>query len=285
MLQKRLKCLGVVLTCLLFGYSASGQFYVGIHGGRTLPQGFYADSRMSDNEWMFAEGHQFKAGAGRGWAVGIDMAFAIPALPDLEILLESEYMQGGVSRDVEDYYDIIYSRRYSRCSQYVMELPKFRNVPILLGVRYGYPLGGSFRLYGEAMAGVNFRYISDWTLAYSNDEWQQGDGQGFENYSNVDIRTYQNAATFAFRIGIGILVRDIKKFPMDISLGASYNVLGSSALVWDRTQTTRYSVYGDIVQRDTQTHVDFTDINPQMILIELGLRFNPFAGSRHVQDW
>ena len=57
-------------------HRAEAQLYVNLHGGLTLPQGDYADSRMSDHEWMLAQGHQHKGGAGRGWAAGLEVSYA-----------------------------------------------------------------------------------------------------------------------------------------------------------------------------------------------------------------
>lgn len=261
------------------------QLSVALHGGATLPQGFYADSRMSDNEWMLAEGHQHKAGAGRGWSAGIDIAYAIPALPDLEALLSASFMQSPVADDVQEYYNLKFTQRYRSCPYYEMQLPSYRNIPILLGIRYGYPLGGIFRFYGEALAGLNIRMITDWTMAYSAPGWPQGTQGTLDDYSNTDLRTYSRATTFAFRFGAGFLIKDIAKCPLDFRLGASYNILGAAPLSWDRTTATRYSLLGSITEYTDTKHVDYTDINPTLISIELGISIKPFGASRNVQDW
>lgn len=281
-MRKSVLLLPLLLAALL---PCRAQLSVGIRGGATLPQGFYADSRMSDNEWMFAEGHQRKAGAGRGWSAGLDIAYAIPALPDLEVLLSASYAQSGVSRDVCEYYDFKYAQRYSRCPYYEMQLPRFRNVPILLGVRYGYPLAGVFRLYGEALAGLNVRMISDWTLAFSDYSWPQGTQGTLDDYSNVDLRTYSRATTFAFRLGAGILIKGISKCPLDFSLGASFNMLGAAPLSWDRTTVTRNCVSGDVIEFSDTRHVDYTDLNPAFVALQLGVSIKPFHASQTVQDW
>jgi len=254
------------------------QFYVGLHGGWTLPQGFYSESRMSDNGWMFSEGHQRLAGAGKGWAAGMDLSFAMPFHPALEVVLSADYMQSGVNMDVEDYYEYVYSTRYSNCSKYLMELPKFRNIPILLGVRYAYPATKGIDLYGEALAGINLRRISDWTLAYATSNWEMGDGQQLAEYNNEDIRIYGKSNTFAFRLGAGFIIK--KK----VTLGASFNMLGASPLTWDRNTTIRYSVYGEMVENTTTQHVDYTELKPVMVMVQLGFRLEPFK-TKTVQDW
>ena len=276
---KPIKLLLVFSFYLLVSLALHAQLYVGVHGGVTLPQGFYAESRMSDNEWMLAEGHQLKAGAGRGWATGIDISLAMPFHPALEATLSADFMQSSPNRDVREYYEISYSRRYSQCSNYEMRLPRFRNIPILLGVRYSYPITIGIDLYGEALAGINRRTFSDWLLAFTKEPWTPQEELDYPEFNNIDIRTYTPAKTFAFRLGAGVLIK--KK----ITLGASFQMLGKAPLVWDRTVTARYDIYGDISEYTTTSHTDYTNLNPTLVLVQLGYRLNPFQGARHVQDW
>ena len=276
---KSLKLLLAFSFYLLVSLALRAQLYVGVHGGITLPQGFYAESRMSDNEWMLAEGHQLKGGAGRGWDAGIDISFAMPFHPSLEIAFTADFMQSGPNRDIREYYELSYTRRYSQCSHYEMRLPRYRNIPILLGVRYNYPITIGIDLYAEALAGTNLRTLTDWQLTFTTDPWTPQEDLAYPEYNNIDIRTYTPAATFAFRLGAGVLIK--KKF----TLGASFQMLGKAPLSWDRTVTTRYDVYGKISEYVTDTHTDYTTLNPTLVLVQLGYRFNPFASARHVQDW
>ena len=265
------------LLLLITSVSAKAQLYIGVRGGVTLPQGYYAESHMSDNQWMFTQGHQKMAGAGRGWSGGVDVSFALPVHPALEITFQADYLQSGVSRNVAEYYDLRWSSRFQHCSQYLMELPKLRNIPIMAGVRYAYPTSKTIDFYGEALAGVNLRYISDWNFAYSGSDWPIAVPQSFSDYACVDLRTYAPATTFAFRLGAGFIIA--KK----VTIGASYNVLGASPLVWDQTVSSRYDSYGNIIDNTRTEHVDYYDINPTMLIVHLGFRLP--AGGRTVQDW
>ena len=274
----KLRFVSLLILFLALAAPGHAQFYVGLHGGCTLPQGFYAESHMSDNGWMFSEGHQLLAGAGKGWVAGVDLSYAMPFHPSLEVVLNADYMQSGVNADVEDYYQYVYSTRYSDCNKYLMELPRFRNIPIMMGVRYAYPVAKGIDLYGEALAGINLRRITNWTLAYATNNWQVGDGQQLSQYNNEDIHIYGKANTFAFRLGAGFIVK--KK----ITVGASFNMLGASPLTWDRNTTVRYSVYGQMVENTTTQHVDYTPLNPTMVMVKVGFRLMPFK-TRTVQDW
>lgn len=255
------------------------QLYVNLHGGITLPQGFYADSRMSDHEWMFTQGHQLKAGAGHGWAAGLEVSYAMPFHKNLETVLSADFMQSDPNRDVQDYYTHVYTRHYSQCSRYEMQLPRFRNIPLMAGLRYCFPLTSLFDLYGEALAGVNFRSFTDWTLAYADANWTQPEGVEEAEFNNMKIYRYSPARTFALRLGVGFLIK--KK----VSIGASFNILGQAPLSWNQEETVRYNIAGEINQITTSNHVDYFNINPTLLLVSIGYRFQLFSGARHVQDW
>ena len=258
---------------------AAAQIYVNAHGGITLPQGFYADSRMSDHEWMLAQGHQHKGGAGRGWAAGLEVSYAMPFHKNLEVVLSGDFMQGDMNRDVQDYYEQMRVLHYSQCSLYEMKLPRYRNVPVMAGVRYCYPLTTLFDFYGEAMAGINLRMISDWSFAFTDGNWTAVDGQDFANYNNVKIYRYSPATTFAFRFGVGILIKKL------VSVGASFNMLGNGPLSWEQEEITRYSIYNQPRETRNQNRVDYFSLNPTLVAVTVGLRLKVFSGASRVQDW
>jgi len=270
--------------CLLLAMASGmhqgrAQIYIGLHGGITLPQGDYADSRMSDYEWMFAQGHQHKAGAGRGWSAGLDVSYAMPFHPNLEALFAADYMQSGVSRDVQHYFDISYANRYSQCSRYTMQLPRFRHIPLLLGVRYKYPLTKTIHLYGQALGGINLRLISPWTLYFADAGWPYAYREDDMQYNNMKRSTYTNATTAALRVGGGFIVKDL------VTVGFDFNLIGAAPLAWDEEETVRYDIYGTVNEIQNTYHVDYYPIRPMLVTVSVGLRLKAFSGARHVQDW
>ena len=280
--MKKLALPRLTLLALLLGIGlqqANAQLYIGLHGGATVPVGFYAESRMSDNEWMFTQGHQRQAGSGTGWAAGVDFSYAMPFHSNLEIILAADFMQSGVSRDVKEYFTLRFSQRYNQCRRYEMILPRLRNIPILAGVQYRFPLTTTINLYGQALAGINLRYITPWSLSFADAEWNFPSDDESLLYNNVKLYTYAPATTFALRLGGGFFIKDI------VSIGFSYNILGASPLIWDQTETVRYNVYGNLHVINNETHVDYYDLNPTLVLISLGVRLKAFSGSRRVQDW
>ena len=204
------KYLTILLAFLATTIEAHAQLYIGVHGGTTLPTGYYAESKMSDGEWLLNGGHQFKCGAGQGFTAGLDLAYVMPFLSELSLLLEGEYMQSEPNEDVKKYHSLHYPD-----GDYT--LPKYRNIPILLGFRYCYPLGKYYDLYGEALGGVNIRSITPYTRG-------------------LVVSNYENATTMALRFGAGIVVRDL------VTLGASYSVMGKTPLEGDYTPyNTKYT--------------------------------------------
>lgn len=268
----------ILFSCIGY-HQANAQIYIGLHGGVTLPQDFYADSRMSDNEWMFTQGHQRKAGAGRGWSAGIDVSYAMPFHTNLEAVFVGDYMQSGVSDDVQEYYKISYAHRFSQCPRYEMKLPRFRNIPLLLGVRYRFPLTKTIYLYGEALGGINLRFISPWSITYADANWPYIDRVDDMQYNNMKLYTYGNAHTYALRVGGGFMVKDL------VTIGFGLNLFGPAPLTWDQEETVRYDIYGTVKENRTNNHIDYYDIKPVMINVSVGFRLKAFSGARQVQDW
>ena len=236
--MKRLTTILLTLCCLSIP-ATRAQLYIGLHGGATLPTGFYADSKMSDYEWMLVGFSQNKVGAGTGFAAGLDVAYAMPFLSDLSVVLEGEFMQSDPNEDVKKYH-----LAHSTEGEYT--LPKYRNIPIMLGMRYSYPIGKYYDLYGEVLGGVNIRMITPYT-------------EGLREY------TYDNATTLAFRIGAGVIVREL------VTLGAGFTSMGKAPLT------------GDYFSSADQK---YNIIKPTMVTISLGFRINAIKGlTRNVQDY
>lgn len=269
----------VILFFVVLAFAAQAQLFVGVHGGATLPTGYYGDSHMSEHEWMLTQGHQKKAGAGTGFAAGIDVSFAMPFYSNLEVLLQADYMQSGPSKDVKAYYEQVFPHKYGSFKECSYTLPKYRNIPIYLGVRYSYPMGRIFDLYGEAMCGVNIRMITDFSQKGATTDYRTEGGDYFDEYSFEERYSYDNRTTFAFQLGVGILIKGW------VTVGANFGWLGNGLLTFDKTENNTY-VFGDQTSNNPRTeHVDYYDINPTMVTVKLGFRLPVWSGAGHIQDF
>ena len=280
-IMKHLKPYHLVIVVLAFVLlrPAQAQIYMGLHGSAVLPNQFYAESHMSDNEWMFTQGSQHCAGAGLGWNAGLDVSWAMPFHTNLEAILSADYLQNSMNKDVKQYDQIRYSQRYSNCSHYEMKLPRFHHICVMAGMRYCFPMTTLFDLYGEALAGVNVRLINNWTLAYADEQWNPDGNPDIELHNNESIKTYPTATTFAFGVGAGFIIKKM------VTVGVRYCMLGKTPLSWESTETVRYLVQNQVVSNTHTQHIDHYSINPTMLTITLGFRLKAFGGARHVQDW
>ena len=105
------------------------------------------------------------------------------------------------------------------------------------------------------------------------------DGQEFADYNNVKNCRYNTATTFAYRLGVGILIKKM------VSVGASFCVLGRAPLSWEQEEITRYSIYGEMRENRNTNRIDYFSLNPTLVTVSVGIRFKAFSGARHVQDW
>lgn len=259
MFKKFLLLSAAWLLCLL---PLRAQFYIGVHGGVTLPTGYYGDSRMSDYEWIIMNPeHQLRAGAGTGFSAGVDFSFPMPFLSDLSALITVDYMQSGPNKDVSNYYANHYQEEDG------VVLPKYKNIPILLGLRYSYPLGTFYDLYGEAQMGVNIRQITEFRYPV--------------NSKTTFSYQYDNCYSMAFHLGVGVMIKDI------VSVGAGVNLMGKGPLKGISTETITFDTpEGPDEASDSEPYTPtYTTIKPTMVYINLGFHINPFKNyTRRVQE-
>lgn len=265
-------CIVTLLLLLLPSGLLRAQLYVGVHGGVSLPVGFYADAKLCDREWIFLNpGHQKKVGAGTGFFGGIDVAYAMPFAKGLSVLVTGEYMQSGFGKEVQAYLDRTAEAGAAAHETYELTAPQLRHMPVMAGVRYSYPLGIYYDLYGEAAAGISFRSVTDWKIFYSD-----------ESLSVDEVRQYDLSKTFAFRLGMGVAVRDI------VTLGASYTLLGQSPLrySYSRIDTRSTAAGPQHYSEEYRFDDEHYKLRPTMVMITLGLRFTPLRSmTRTVQDY
>ena len=257
MFKKFLLLSAAWLLCLL---PLRAQFYIGVHGGVTLPTGYYGDSRMSDYEWMMIEGHQLRAGAGTGFSAGVDFSFPMPFLSDLSALVSADFMQSTPNKDVSSYYANHYAAEE-------VVLPQYRNIPIMLGFRYSYPLGTFYDLYGEAQMGVNLRQLTEFKYPVGSNK--------------IFSYQYDDSYSMAFHLGVGIMIRDL------VSVGAGVNLMGRKPLkgTFTRIDKTSTPEGPEEVSKSEPYNPEYTTIKPTMVYINLGFHINPFKNyTRRVQE-
>lgn len=228
-----------------------------IHAGGGFPMGDFAEG--DEKSWALFDWNKLNsdAGAATGFNFGIKSQFAIPSVTGLNFLASLDFMYNGLNSDIKDVFDEI----EDELENFEYTLPKYLNIPIMLGLNYSYGLNDQVDLFGEFAAGINIRKITDLSYEgtftdYYYDEWgylypYEYDIEGTYRY---DIKT-----SFAFQLGAGVLFAD------RFSIGLHYYALGKA------------KVQGNIkYEEDDETEKEkfkYKDVNPSMLVLRLGLHF------------
>ena len=221
---------------LLFSISVCSQNKIRwtVSAGGALPIGSFSKMEYDSDDLstdcsLFDKGNT--GGAFAGFNLGLKTNVALID-EKLGILFSADFFYNGINSQSKSYMTEMcnYLAYYwgqnlgegeellsSTCN--IDENPFFINVPILIGLNYNCVLPNEMCLFGEFGIGANIRHISDWKLTgfqkyifanRSEDTWMQVK----ETFS------YDNAVTFAFRIGVGLC------FTKHCSLSLKYNYLG-----------------------------------------------------------
>ncbi|MBR5832399.1 MAG: outer membrane beta-barrel protein [Bacteroidales bacterium] len=227
-----------------------------LHLGGAFPMSDFGDSRANRGLVAWLDKTE-KAGAGTGFDAGMKFKFNIPSINGLGVILTADFFYNGPNNDVKDWRDdLIDAYIYDDGLDDVeIDLPKYINVPIMLGVNYDYVINEKISVWGEAGIGANIRKITmlDQYLAVGDEEL-------------IMKQKYDIATTFAFQIGAGVKLMD------KVSLGFHYYALGSG------------KVKGMASEEYIENHAggeyeyydgDFTlrYVNPTMFVIRLGYHF------------
>lgn len=228
-----------------------------IHAGGVFPNGDFAEG--DEKSWALLEYNKLNsdAGAATGFNLGIKSQFAIPSVKGLNFLASVDFMYNGMNSDIKDVFDEI----ESDAENFEYSLPKYMNIPIMLGLNYSYGLNDKIKLFGEFAAGINIRKITDLSYEgtftdYYYDEW--GNYYSY-TYDAEETLTYDIKTTFAFQLGGGVLFAD------RFSVGLHYYALGEAKVQGD----IKYD-YGDETEKEK---FKYKDINPSMLVLRIGLHF------------
>lgn len=231
-----------------------------IHLGGSFPFGKYADYSLSSSS--IPDGNDIiawniktdKAGATMGFDFGAKLRFNLPTIKGLGIIATADFIFNPSNKEIQDSFEdyIILFCAQNSVSNYDFSVPKYINIPVMLGLNYEYTFANNVKIYGDAGVGVNIGMISGLEMNFSE--------QDFKFVYNID---YENQYSFAFQVGIGVLLSE------QLSLGVHYYNLGSQ------------KVKGDIKYRATwygggeseRGNFAFGRINPNMITLRLGYHF------------
>lgn len=131
-------------------------------------------------------------------------------------------------------------------SKHVNRYPNYINIPILLGMRYTFPLPKSLGLYTEACLGLNVRFATrtkySGTITFKNPLPEDPSNQESLLYS--ETLRYAADASFACRAAVGLNITS----HLSVSLLFYYLGKGTLAVKDDATVNTSFSEPGQVHQ-------------------------------------
>lgn len=198
-----MKKIFLFLILAAFAIQANAQTHFSIHLGAGFPQGDFGTYKNPERVVIETNGKH--GGATIGFNIGMKAKIDIPSIEGLGIIATGDFFLNGITNDIEDDMD----------KDYAVTLPKYINIPLMVGANYTYPIADNIGLFGEAAIGINFRKITDLTL------------EGEDDVEEVDEISFDNATSLAFQVGAGFIFNE--KF----SVGIHYYSLGTSKVKGD----------------------------------------------------
>lgn len=246
-MNKLLKVFAMVLMLIL-----GGQTMAQTHGtmflGASFPMGDYAKVNDLSSTALWGDEQQTFGGAGIGFNAGLKWDFGV-GIPGLAVVLSVDGFYNGSNSDMKQCYKEVVNVTDYLNGDVDQTTPKYINVPAMLGLRYTFNLTPQLAIYAEGAAGGNARFITDYTLKYTD----------LLSVKHTDTESYSTAYTFAYQAGLGIEVS------RNLVIGCSLYNLGGAAVKGEGTVKPSLSNGTYDIERGT--------LKPVMVLGRIGFRF------------
>lgn len=253
-MNRVLKCLTLVAVLAILGMNQlKAQTNFSFHAGLVSPLASFADSRASNRQiaWWEKTG---RAGAGLGFEAGMKFRYGIPSIQGLGVIVTADLFYNGPNTDVKDFWqdEVDKALDDSDIEDVNLTLPKYVNLPIMIGVNYNHQLSNSVKVYGEGALGLNIGMLTNFRVQVIGDDFEEIEGVNYETNTS-----------FAFQIGAGVLFSD------RFSLGVHYYALGSQKIKGKYSEEEIYDGES-YVEED---NINLRSINPTMFVVKAGFHF------------
>ena len=230
------------------------------HLGGVFPLGSYAESK--DNLNSLQNGNYEiawntitdKAGATLGLNLGAKLRFNLPAKKGFGVIATADLFFNPSNKEARDWVEdyMILNTENIGIKNYDISIPKYINIPIMLGLNYEYNIKDNVKIWGEAAVGFNIGIITDYTI----------DAPEYYYEYYVD---YYNHSTLCFQLGVGVLLLE------QLSVGLHYYNLGLQYIngFYEYTSPSEYTSSSI----SASGPVELGMINPNMITLGLGYHF------------
>lgn len=170
--------------------------------GLVSPTGDFGDD---DEDDAIYDGSGGSGGAATGFHVGYKYLSPINE-NGLFWTLNANFFYNGLNSDWKDDLE----EAYEDYDDY--SLPKYINIPVLVGLQYERPVADNIAVFGEAGVGLNLLKLTNWSASADDYEF---------------TTTFKSSFGLAYKIGAGIVLRD------KYTIGLSYNGLGSHKVKYE----------------------------------------------------
>lgn len=259
-MKRQIKRIALLIIVILGTNCVKAQTDFSIHLGGALPLGSYAESQDTPNslqngDYVIAWNTKTnKAGAALGLNLGAKLSFNLPTIKGLGVIATTDFFFNPSNKEAsdcfEDYWMILMEN--FNVKNYDINIPKYINIPIMLGLNYEYNIKDNVKIWGEGGVGLNIGIITDLIMEASE-----------YDYEFLAKINYDNQYTLGFQLGAGVLLSE------QLSIGLHYYNLGSQRIegIMKYTSTSDYGVEGDRVRGSLDR------INPNMLTLRLGYHF------------
>ena len=269
-MNRNLRTFVLVAVLAIFGMNQSkAQSDFSIHFGMASPLGSFADYQGQDGSIAWLDNTN-RAGAGLGFDVGMKFRYNLPAVKGLGIIATADLFYNAANSDVKAWANDFEEEEliYSNVDVFTLTLPKYINIPVMMGMNYEYGLAKGIKLWGEFGLGVNFGVITDFRLYGSGEGYfrcyDENGNQYYVNGEETRVCNYETTASLAYRFGIGVMVAD------RLSIGLHYYALGSRKVKCEASFEEIYENEDDYFEK---VNLTFGSINPAMFTVRLGYHF------------
>lgn len=203
-----------VLMLSSIGMFAQAQF--SLYAGGAFPMGKFKQGELKDKypaKWALMDEKGDKGFAGIGFNVGLDVLLPISAVDGLGITIGADYFYNSYNSELKDYFSDLTDDLDEQFDSYTLKKPRVMNVPIMVGARYLYEVSDMFGVFGEAGIGANWRKITSYKVTGDIDD---------SDMSTEMLLKYDSSVTFAFKLGVGIMLAQ------HFSIGLDYYNLGGA---------------------------------------------------------
>lgn len=252
-------CLEIISLC------AQSNFKLFLGGA--FPLGKFADSFIEENEF----GLMYKTsegGAGNGINFGFQYDYAFNGVEGLYCMVEADFFFSFLNRDLRDWKEECLIDNES-IDDYFITLPKYINIPLMVGFGYKNGLKDNVDIYADFALGLNIQKVTSF-YEYGFDEGSEFHYGANSHFTDEVITEYNYypSNSFAFKTNVGLLINN----HYDISIG--YWNLGSNRIKgkinYNHTHDCVFD--GETIDSDHRSF-RLRSITAQIIGVRMGLLF------------